>query len=332
MVGRFNGKVEWGPRALGNRSILISPSDKKINQLVNIRLNRTEFMPFAPCVLDTRVKDYFVDYDEEDFFAQFMTSTFRVYPKRIKEIEAVVHIDGTARPQIVTKKSNASLYKVLKNFEKKTGIGCLVNTSFNLHEEPIVNNPDDAIRSFLQGAVDVLAINDYLVEKKVKISYENFACDNFFRRRPLKILGSIVTSKQNNHDNFVIVISHETFNEELLKVLLNLNISVKLIIKNKNFFISPLILIIKTILFEKPNIIISYDNYSNFLFFKKFFINNKIKFFCSVHGLIGVFKPWKIIIQRIVYRIANNIIVPSKIVKNKIIKKKIINEKSYYYS
>ena len=163
LVGRFNGKVEWGPRALGNRSILISPSDKKINQLVNIRLNRTEFMPFAPCVLDTRVKDYFVDYDEEDFFAQFMTSTFRVYPKRIKEIEAVVHIDGTARPQIVTKKSNASLYKVLKNFEKKTGIGCLVNTSFNLHEEPIVNNPDDAL--LFTRCVDVLAINDYLVEK-----------------------------------------------------------------------------------------------------------------------------------------------------------------------
>jgi len=168
IIGRFNGRMEWGPRALGNRSILISPSDKNINQLVNLRLNRTEFMPFAPCVLDTKAKDYFIDYDEDDFFAQFMTSTYRVYPKRIKEIEAVVHIDGTARPQIVTKKSNASLYKVLKNFEKKTGIACLVNTSFNLHEEPIVNSPDDAIRSFLQGAVDVLAINDYLVEKKIK--------------------------------------------------------------------------------------------------------------------------------------------------------------------
>ena len=144
---------------------------------------------------------------------------------------------------------------------------------------------------------------------------------------PSKILGSIVKSKQNNHDNFVIVTNYEIFNDELLKVLLNLNIKEKLITKNEKFQVLPLILIIKTILFEKPNIIISYDNYSNFLCSVKFLFNNKIKFFCSVHGLIGVFKPWKIIIQRFVYRIANNIIVPSKIVKKKIIKKKIINEK-----
>ena len=166
ILGRFNGKMEWGPRALGNRSILIQPTDKKINDTVNKRLNRTEFMPFAPSVLDYRAGDYFINYKQSDFASEFMTITYDVYPHMINEIQAVVHVDNTARPQIVQKNVNYSFYKILKYYEELTGIGCLVNTSFNLHEEPIVNSPKDAISALLSNAIDYLAIDKYIVTKK----------------------------------------------------------------------------------------------------------------------------------------------------------------------
>jgi carbamoyltransferase len=163
IIGRFNGRLEWGPRALGNRSILINPRDKKVNDTVNERLNRTEFMPFAPSVLDYRAKDYFIGYEDTDVAADFMTITYDVYPNVINDIQAVVHIDNTARPQVVRSAENGSYYKILQAYERYSNIGCIVNTSFNLHEEPIVNDPEDALRALEQGAVDILAIGDYLV-------------------------------------------------------------------------------------------------------------------------------------------------------------------------
>lgn len=166
IVGRINGRTEWGPRALGNRSILISPSDYSINDTVNKRLNRSEFMPFAPSVLDYRAKDYFKNFDDEHYASMFMTMTYDVYPDMIDEIKAVVHVDGTARPQVVRACDNLSYYKILQHFEQLTGIGCIVNTSFNLHEEPIVNSPIDGIKGLLANAVDVLAIGPFIVTKK----------------------------------------------------------------------------------------------------------------------------------------------------------------------
>ena len=165
IVGRFAGRMEFGPRALGARSILVHPGDPKVNQTINERLRRTEFMPFAPSVLDRRAADYFIGFEDGQVAADFMTVTYDVYPEQAPSIAAVVHIDGTARPQVVHQDLNPSYYSVLEEFESRTGIGCIVNTSFNMHEEPIVATPQDALRAFDQGSVDVLAIGSFVVRR-----------------------------------------------------------------------------------------------------------------------------------------------------------------------
>jgi carbamoyltransferase len=163
LVGRFAGRMEWGPRALGNRSILIRPIDKTINDSVNQRLARTEFMPFAPSMLESVASDYMADWKPEHVAAEFMTITYGIRPERQKEIEAVVHVDGTARPQVVRRDVNESYWQIIEAYQRRSGLGVIVNTSFNMHEEPIVCTPQDAIRSLTRGCVDVLAIEDYLV-------------------------------------------------------------------------------------------------------------------------------------------------------------------------
>ena len=163
VIGRFNGPMEFGPRALGNRSILLHPGDASMNAVMNQRLKRTEFMPFAPSVLDRRASDYFVGYEDHHVTADWMTITYDVNKTKRDEIAAVVHVDGTARPQVVKEASNRSYYRILSEFEKLTGIGCMVNTSFNMHEEPIVASPQDALRAFDLGSVDVLAIGSFIV-------------------------------------------------------------------------------------------------------------------------------------------------------------------------
>ena len=165
IIGWFNGSMEFGPRALGSRSIVLHPGNPEVNKTVNDRLNRTEFMPFAPSVLDYRAKDYFIGYDPKHVTTDWMTITYDVFKERQREIAAVVHIDGTARPQIVKAESNPSYYRMLQEFEKLSGIGCVVNTSFNMHEEPIVASPEDALRAFDLGGVDVLVMGPYIVEK-----------------------------------------------------------------------------------------------------------------------------------------------------------------------
>ena len=164
IVGNLQGRSEWGPRALGNRSILIRPTDKNINDIVNDRLYRSEFMPFAPSVLDYRASDYFKNYRENHIASEYMTITYDVFEEKVAEIQAVVHIDNTARPQIVKSSKNKRYYNIIKAYEKLSGIGCIVNTSFNLHEEPIVESPTDALRAFEQNAIDVLILNDYVVK------------------------------------------------------------------------------------------------------------------------------------------------------------------------
>ena len=155
--------MEWGPRALGNRSILASTTDATINKTLNDRLSRTEFMPFAPIIMEEHAREYFVGYNSSDIASRFMTITYDVFPDKHKIIPAVVHVDGTARPQVVRKQDNQSLHMILSEYYKLTGIPILINTSFNIHGEPIVCTPDDAIRSFKAKAVDILAIDNYLV-------------------------------------------------------------------------------------------------------------------------------------------------------------------------
>ncbi|MFQ5636731.1 MAG: carbamoyltransferase [bacterium] len=163
VVARFNGKMEYGPRALGNRSILYAATDPTVNDWLNKRLGRTEFMPFAPVTLAEFADKCYVNLEGGEYPSKFMTITFDCTDYMKKTSPATVHVDGTARPQLIDKKTNASYYKILKEYHKLTGIPTIVNTSFNMHEEPIVCTPDDAVRSFQQGHLEYLAIGNYLV-------------------------------------------------------------------------------------------------------------------------------------------------------------------------
>lgn len=163
VVARFDGRMEYGPRSLGNRSILYHAKEPAVNQWLNQRLGRTEFMPFAPATLMEYKDECYRNVSGCEHAAQFMTLTFDCTERMKETSPAAVHVDGTARPQLVTKTSNPSFHRVLSEYHALTGIPSLINTSFNMHEEPIVCSPDDAIRAFLQGNLDYLAIGPFLV-------------------------------------------------------------------------------------------------------------------------------------------------------------------------
>jgi carbamoyltransferase len=164
VVARFNGPMEYGPRALGNRSILYRPDEPSVNDWLNKRLRRTEFMPFAPSILTEDAGEYLKALSGGKDTARFMTITFDCTEKMKKTCPGVVHVDGTARPQLVSNHDNPSYYRIIQEFKKRTGIGCIVNTSYNMHEEPIVCTPHDAIRSFKEGHLDVLAIGPFIAK------------------------------------------------------------------------------------------------------------------------------------------------------------------------
>jgi carbamoyltransferase len=165
VVARFNGRCEYGPRALGNRSVLYNGRDKKANDWLNKKLDRTEFMPFAPSTLEEDAHLYYKGVEKGNLPkpGYYMTITFDCREKMIQDCQAAVHVDNTARPQFVSQKTNPSYHKIIKEYKKLSGSGTVVNTSFNVHEEPIVLTPKDAIRSFLITRLDALAIGDYLV-------------------------------------------------------------------------------------------------------------------------------------------------------------------------
>jgi carbamoyltransferase len=167
VVARFGGAMEFGPRALGNRSILYPAIEPEVNKWLNDRLRRTEFMPFAPISLAERADDLYVNIGRCRYTAEFMTCTTDCTPRMRAESPAAVHVDGTARPQLVRAEVNPFVHRILTRYEERTGIPTLINTSFNMHEEPIVCSPDDAIRAFKDGHLEVLALGDYLVETTV---------------------------------------------------------------------------------------------------------------------------------------------------------------------
>jgi carbamoyltransferase len=163
VVARFAGRMEYGPRALGNRSILYHAKEPAVNQWLNQRLGRTEFMPFAPATLAERASDCYFGIRGSRYAAEFMTLTFDCTESMKRDSPAAVHVDGTARPQLVNAQTNPGFHHILTEYEKLTGIPTVINTSFNMHEEPIVCSPDDAIRAFLQGNLDYLAIGSFMV-------------------------------------------------------------------------------------------------------------------------------------------------------------------------
>ncbi len=166
VVTRFAGRMEYGPRALGNRSILYQATDPTVNDWLNKRLRRTEFMPFAPILLAEDAPHYLKDFDARSAHAaEFMTITYDVTERCRREAPAVVHVDGTARPQLITQSSNPPVRRILEHYKALTGLAVLINTSFNMHEEPIVYSPQDALRAFLDGRLDALALEEFLVRR-----------------------------------------------------------------------------------------------------------------------------------------------------------------------
>lgn len=161
--GIVEGRMEFGPRALGHRSILADPRSQTLNHDLNKRLQRTEYMPFAPVCLPEAFTDLF-DISQHASLIPFyhMTMLCKVNEKWASKIPAVVHVDGTARPQYLLKEENEFLYKVLAAFRDLTGIPCLVNTSFNVHEEPIVYGLSDALRSLRSRACDFVVFDNKL--------------------------------------------------------------------------------------------------------------------------------------------------------------------------
>jgi carbamoyltransferase len=164
VVARMAGRMEHGPRALGNRSILYRPDDPDVNDWLNERLQRTEFMPFAPATLAEDGRLCFEDLEGAEDAARFMTITFDCTDFMKRTCPGVVHVDGTARPQLVSESDNPSYYRIIREFKRLTGLSSVVNTSFNIHEEPIVCTPHDAIRAFQIGHLDVLAIGPFLAK------------------------------------------------------------------------------------------------------------------------------------------------------------------------
>jgi carbamoyltransferase len=167
IFGWFQGPAEWGPRALGNRSILADARRKEMLKTVNLRVKfRESFRPFAPSVMyeDT---DLFFDLPKDHYPSRFMLYVCPVTEKtRSKAIlPAITHVDGSARPQVVMKELSPSYYKLLEKFKERTGIGCFLNTSFNLGGKPIVNSPEDAYKSFMRCQIDELILDNLLVKR-----------------------------------------------------------------------------------------------------------------------------------------------------------------------
>jgi carbamoyltransferase len=161
IVGWYQGRFEWGPRALGNRSILCDPRNASMKDHLNRRIKHREgFRPFAPSVLEERAGDWF----EMAEASPFMLMTCQVRREQQAQVPAITHVDGTARQQTVSKSTNPKYWGLIHAFERKTGVPVVLNTSFN-ENEPVVNTPEEGVSCYLRNDMDVLALGPFLVEK-----------------------------------------------------------------------------------------------------------------------------------------------------------------------
>jgi len=163
IVGWFQGRMESGPRALGNRSILMDPRKAENKDILNSKVKfREAFRPFCPSILEEAREDYLIGSREEPF----MITSFDVNDSKKDKIPAVVHVDGTARPQIIRRETDPKYWDLIKEFGEITGVPVILNTSFNIRGEPIVCSPRDAIKCFYDTGMDYSAIGNFLVSKK----------------------------------------------------------------------------------------------------------------------------------------------------------------------
>jgi carbamoyltransferase len=186
IIGWFQGRMEFGPRALGNRSILGDARSARMQKMLNMKIKyRESFRPFAPAVLAEKVSEYF----ELDSSSPYMLLVSQIQPKRQKElsaeekqstgldklglsrcdIPAITHVDYSARIQTVHKETNPRFHRLLENFQQLTGYGLLVNTSFNIRDEPVVCSPEDAYRCFMGSEMDVLVMGNTILYKGLQV-------------------------------------------------------------------------------------------------------------------------------------------------------------------
>lgn len=162
VVGWFQGRAEFGPRALGHRSILADPRRNDVKEILNLKIKRREsFRPFAPSILIDHVEHYFETVD----YVPFMEKVFVIKPEKRDSIPAVTHVDGTGRLQTIDQKVEPKYYGLIHHFYERTGVPVLVNTSFN-ENEPIVNTPKEALDCYLRTKMDMLVLGNYLIERK----------------------------------------------------------------------------------------------------------------------------------------------------------------------
>lgn len=162
VIGWFQGRMEFGPRALGARSILASPIHASMQAKLNEIKDREDFRPVAPAVLEEEAENWFVGARS----SPFMLFVFDVRPDKAGLIPAVRHVDGTARVQTINRRQNADYYDLLQAFQRRTSVPVLVNTSFNTRGEPIVCSPRDAVESFWTSPLDALVIGPFVLEKR----------------------------------------------------------------------------------------------------------------------------------------------------------------------
>jgi carbamoyltransferase len=165
VVGWFQGRMEWGARALGNRSILADPRRSDMRDIINVRIKfREKFRPFAPSVAVEALDEYFVDAVHDPFMIQ----VYPVRPEKRDVIPAVTHVDGSGRLQTVSRETNSRYWALIQAFGRKTGVPVLLNTSFN-ENEPIVLTPDQALDCFLRTDMDVLVMGSYTLQKVAQL-------------------------------------------------------------------------------------------------------------------------------------------------------------------
>jgi carbamoyltransferase len=191
IVAVYLGKSEFGPRSLGNRSILANADNPDINRSLNEKLNRTEFMPFAPMCLKSHAHLYFDNVDNVEHAAEFMTVTLDCTPIMKELCPAVVHCDGTARPQLVTATSNPFIFDVLTAYQAFNGKPAIVNTSFNVHEEPIVCSAEDALKGFFESGLDYLYLQGHIISLA-----DNRICENKYLKQKISTLNQNMKNKQ----------------------------------------------------------------------------------------------------------------------------------------
>jgi len=168
VVGWFQGRFEWGPRALGNRSILADPRRVDMKDIVNTKIKfREPFRPFAPSVLEEETANYFVLPEPTRHYpARFMLYVVDVKDNKREVIPAITHVDGTGRLQTVSRRTNPRYYQLIQQFGEATGVPVVLNTSFNLKGEPIVNTPAEAFNTFSRCGMDVLVLDHCIIKKQ----------------------------------------------------------------------------------------------------------------------------------------------------------------------